>query len=51
MNDIIVGVVAIILGVAGSWAIYWLLDFLVRLLPAKTQDKLRAISNYCVVIL
>ncbi|MEY4262786.1 MAG: hypothetical protein RLY88_494 [Actinomycetota bacterium] len=44
MNDIIVGVVAIILGVAGSWAIYWLLDFLVRLLPAKTQDKLRAIS-------
>jgi alpha-glucoside transport system permease protein len=44
MGDIILGIGAIIIGVAASWALYWLLDFLVRLLPEKTQDKLRAFS-------
>ncbi len=44
VNDILFGIFAIIVGVVGSWAIYWLLDLLVRRLPAKTQEKLRAVS-------
>ena len=44
VNDILFGILAIIAGVVGSWAIYWLLDFLVRRLPAKAQEKLRAVS-------
>jgi hypothetical protein len=40
VNDILFGIFAIIVGVVGSWAIYWLLDLLVRRLPAKTQEKL-----------
>lgn len=44
MSDLLFGIVAIIFGVAGSWGIYWLLDFLVRLLPIATQEKLRAVS-------
>lgn len=44
MDDLVIGIVAIILGVAGSWGLYWLLDFLVRLLPIGTQEKLRAFS-------
>ncbi|WP_296647844.1 sugar ABC transporter permease [Rhodoluna sp.] len=44
MNDILFGIGAIILGIAASWGLYWVLDFLVRLLPAKTQERLRAFS-------
>lgn len=44
MDDLVLGIVAIIVGVAASWGLYWLLDFLVRLLPDKTQEKLRAFS-------
>jgi alpha-glucoside transport system permease protein len=44
MGDLVFGIVAIILGIAGSWGLYWLLDFLVRLLPIATQEKLRAFS-------
>jgi alpha-glucoside transport system permease protein len=44
MNDILFGIGAIILGIAASWGLYWVLDFLVRLLPVKTQERLRAFS-------
>ncbi|MEY4061280.1 MAG: hypothetical protein RIQ31_942 [Actinomycetota bacterium] len=44
MNDILFGIGAIILGIAASWGLYWVLDFLVRLLPVNTQERLRAFS-------
>lgn len=44
MNDILFGIGAIIVGIAASWGLYWVLDFLVRLLPVKTQERLRAFS-------
>ncbi len=44
MNDILFGIGAIIIGIAASWGLYWVLDFLVRLLPTKTQERLRAFS-------
>ena len=44
MGDIIFGIASIILGVVGSWGLYWLLDRAVRLLPTKLQEKLRAVS-------
>jgi alpha-glucoside transport system permease protein len=43
MGDIIFGVASIILGVVGSWGLYWLLDRGVRFLPVKIQEKFRAI--------
>ncbi|MFM1796048.1 MAG: hypothetical protein RLZZ340_725, partial [Actinomycetota bacterium] len=44
MGDIIFGIASIILGVIGSWGLYWLLDRAVRLLPIIWQEKLRAVS-------
>lgn len=44
MGDIIFGIASILLGVAGSWGLYWVLDRLVRFLPIKLQEKLRAVS-------
>jgi alpha-glucoside transport system permease protein len=43
MGDIVFGVASIIFGVVASWGLYWILDRAVRFLPAKTQDKLRAV--------
>jgi len=40
-GDILYGLLAIVLGVAISYGLYWLLSKLVSLLPAKTQDKVR----------
>ena len=44
MGDIIFGIASIILGVVGSWGLYWVLDRAVRFLPVKLQEKLRAVS-------
>lgn len=44
MGDVLYGIVAIALGVIVSLALYWLLDWLVRLLPEKTQEKVRFLS-------
>jgi alpha-glucoside transport system permease protein len=44
MGDIIFGIASIVLGVVGSWGLYWVLDRLVRFLPIKLQEKLRAVS-------
>jgi hypothetical protein len=46
MGDIIFGIASILLGVAGSWGLYWVLDRLVRFLPIKLQEKLRAVSFF-----
>ncbi|MEY4499831.1 MAG: hypothetical protein RL319_819 [Actinomycetota bacterium] len=43
-GDIFIGISAIVLGIVASWALYWLLNFLVTRLPAKWQEKLRAFS-------
>ena len=44
MGDILFGIASIVLGVAGSWGLYWVLDRLVRFLPTKAQEKFRAVS-------
>lgn len=44
MGDVLFGIASIILGVVGSWGLYWVLDRLVRFLPIKMQEKLRAVS-------
>ena len=44
LGDIFIGISAIVLGIVASWALYWLLNFLVTRLPAKWQEKLRALS-------
>lgn len=41
MGDILFGLAAILLGVAASYGLYWLLDYLVRKLPQRIQDKIR----------
>ena len=41
LGDILYGLFAVILGVAGSYGLYWLLGKAVTLFPAKTQDKIR----------
>jgi alpha-glucoside transport system permease protein len=43
MGDIIFGVASIVFGVVASWGLYWLLDRAVRFLPAKAQEKFRAV--------
>jgi alpha-glucoside transport system permease protein len=44
MSEILFGIAAIILGIAGSYGIFWLLDRGVRFLPEKAQEKLRVFS-------
>ena len=44
MGDIIYGLSAILIGVAVSLGVYWVLDFLVRLLPDRIQNKIRVLS-------
>ncbi|HNA90451.1 MAG TPA: sugar ABC transporter permease [Anaerolineales bacterium] len=39
MGDIIFGLVSIIIGIAASYALYWLLNFLVSLLPGRISQK------------
>jgi alpha-glucoside transport system permease protein len=44
MGDVIYGIVAIIIGVAASLGLYWLLDFAVRQLPDRIQTKIRFLA-------
>lgn len=39
MGDILFGLVSIVVGVAVSYALYWLLNFLISLLPARFSQK------------
>jgi alpha-glucoside transport system permease protein len=39
MGDIIFGLVSIVIGIAVSYALYWLLNFLVSLLPARIHKR------------
>lgn len=39
MGDIILGLVSILIGVAASYGLYWLLNSLLSLLPAKIHEK------------
>jgi len=39
MGDIIFSLSAIVIGVAASYGLYWLLSFLLSLLPERSQDK------------
>ncbi len=39
MGDILFGLVAIVIGVAASYGLYWLLNFLISLLPKKLAAK------------
>lgn len=44
MGDIILGLVSIVIGVVASYGLYWLLNFLVSLLPKKISEKASWIS-------
>ena len=35
MGDILFGLIAIVIGVAASYGLYWLLNFLLSLLPKR----------------
>ena len=39
MGDIIFGIVAVIIGIAASFGLYWLLNFLVSLLPRRIRER------------
>ena len=39
MSDIIFGLVSIVIGIAASYGLYWLLNFLLSLLPERIFDK------------
>lgn len=39
MSDILFGLFAIVVGVAASYGLYWLLNFLISLLPEKIRQK------------
>jgi len=39
MGDIVFGLIAVIIGIAASYGLYWLLNFLVSLLPKKIREK------------
>lgn len=39
MNDILFGLFAIVVGVAASYGLYWLLNFILSLLPEKIRQK------------
>lgn len=39
MGDIIFGLVSIVIGVAASYGLYWLLNFLISLLPPQVRQK------------
>jgi ABC-type antimicrobial peptide transport system permease subunit len=40
MSDLVFGLVSIVVGVAASFAVFWLLHFLVSLLPERIYRKL-----------
>ena len=39
MGDIIFGLVAVVIGIVASYGLYWLLNFLIQLLPKKIASK------------
>ncbi|MBK8418978.1 sugar ABC transporter permease [Candidatus Villigracilis saccharophilus] len=39
MSDIIFGLVSIVIGIAASYGLYWLLNFLISLLPKRISSK------------
>jgi alpha-glucoside transport system permease protein len=39
MNDIFFGLLAIVIGVAASYGLYWLLNFIISLLPERIRKK------------
>ncbi len=43
MGDIIVSIVAVVIGIVASYGLYWFLNLLVRFLPSRPQQKLAAI--------
>ena len=44
MGDILFGILAVLLGAGATYGLYWLLDKLVNLLPAKLADKFKSAS-------
>lgn len=44
MGDLLVAFLSMILGVAGSFGLYWLLDKGIQLFPQKTQDKIKVLG-------
>ena len=44
MGDILFGILAVLLGAGATYGLYWLLDKLVNLLPAKLADKFKSLS-------
>jgi alpha-glucoside transport system permease protein len=44
MGDILFGILAVLLGAGATYGLYWLLDKLVNLLPAKHADKFKSAS-------
>lgn len=44
MGDIIFGIVAVIIGIVASYGLYWLLNFLISLLPKKISEKLNVLA-------
>jgi alpha-glucoside transport system permease protein len=39
MGDVIFGLIAVVIGVAASYGLFWLLNFLIQLLPEKIRRK------------
>ena len=39
MGDIFLGLFAIVIGVAASYGLYWLLNFIISLLPERLRKK------------
>ncbi len=44
MGEIIYGIIAVVIGIAASYGLYWLLDRLVNLLPNKVANKIRVLG-------
>jgi alpha-glucoside transport system permease protein len=44
MGDVIFGLFAVVLGVVASFGLYWLLNFLISLLPMKAKAKLMPLA-------
>ena len=44
MGDILFGLLAVVLGAAATYGLYWLLDKVVNFLPPKLADKFKSAS-------
>lgn len=44
LSDVLFGILAVILGTAATLGLYWLLDRLVHLFPAKIQDRIKSLG-------